>query len=80
MSLDLIKNRPQFDLEVLQPGVAIKYKYGNKPFDTFTNAIIIESELEGLRLVEYSGYYMKDDVWIYLKDAVEGNVIIEILK
>lgn len=80
MSLDLIRNRPQFDLEILKPGVAIKYKFKKELFSEFKNAIIISSELTKLLIVEYSESADYIDRYICLTDVLSDNLEIEVLQ
>lgn len=80
MSLNLIKNRPQFDLEVLKSGVAIRYKFKKEMFSVFKNAIIIRSELTKLFIVEYNQNEDYIDRHIYLNDVLSDDLEIEVLQ
>lgn len=76
MSLDLIRNGPQFDEDILKPGVAIKYK---SKHDGWTNAIIINVYADRLFIVQYDSSYDYSDKNIYLKDVLDENIDINIL-
>lgn len=77
MSFDLIRNRPHFDLELLKPGVAIKYKYKEHGW---TNAIITKSEYDELSIVQYDDEDGSCEGIIGLKQALDKRILIEILK
>lgn len=77
MSLDLVRNKPQFDVDVLKPGVAIKYRY---KCNNWINAIIINSEHDKLFIVRYDSMYEYADACLYLKDVLDDLIDIEILK
>lgn len=77
MSFDLIRNRPQFDLELLKPGVAIKYKYKKHEW---INAIITKSEYDELSIVQYDDEDGSCGGVIGLKQALDNIILIDILK
>lgn len=76
MSLDLVRNRPQFDADILKPGVAIKYR--NK-HDDWINAIIINVYVDRLFIVQYDLSYDYSDKNIYLRDLLDNKIEIKIL-
>ena len=83
MSLDLVRNRPQFDLEILKPGVAIKYKYKN---NDWVNAIIIKAECDKLTIIYYvsiNNYTCSEDytsACINLNDVLDESIEIKTLQ
>lgn len=80
MCFDLIRNRPQFDLELLKPGVAIKYKFKKYEWE-WINAIITKSEYDELSIVQYDdGDGGSCDGIIDLKQVLDKEVLIELLK
>lgn len=83
MTIDLVRNRPVFDENIVKPGVAIKFKYKEGHYaheKTWRNGIIFKSDLTDLEISVYDGEGDMDTVYIDVEEVIDEDVAIEILK
>lgn len=89
MSLKLVKKIPQFDLDILKPGVAIKYRYSPNSwindrdsdiqFYEWYNAIIVKATPTRLTVTQYDKEEIVASGVLDLEVVLEHRLDIELL-